>query len=116
MKAGYKYGKSECPVCGKFVADNWYIRHLKEKHPVKIRTRILSEVKMGDIIDLQDRPQIERIVVGAIKSAINEHGPITIYNCSSAAKRIVGQLKEYAKQKRENLPVEKLCEQRIIEV
>jgi len=33
MEQGYKFGKSECPICGKIVADNWYIRHLKKEHP-----------------------------------------------------------------------------------
>jgi len=34
MDKGYKFGKSECSVCGKNVADNWYIRHLKKEHPI----------------------------------------------------------------------------------
>jgi hypothetical protein len=33
---------------------------------------------------------IERGVVGALRSAIHEHGPITLENIGSAARRIVG--------------------------
>jgi len=35
MMAGYKYKKVACPVCGKPVAENWCIRHLKKYHPVR---------------------------------------------------------------------------------
>ncbi len=33
MKKGYKYLRSRCKHCGDMIADNWYIRHLKEHHP-----------------------------------------------------------------------------------
>jgi hypothetical protein len=36
---------------------------------------------------------IERAVVGALRSAIRDHGPITPEQIGSAAKRIVGNLK-----------------------
>ena len=35
------------------------------------------------------RSQFERIVAGAIKCAIDAHGPVTVENRSSAAKRVV---------------------------
>lgn len=34
MDKGYKFGTSICPDCGEEVADNWYVRHRKKKHPV----------------------------------------------------------------------------------
>jgi hypothetical protein len=36
---------------------------------------------------------IERAVVGALRAAIRDHGPITPEHIGSAAKRIVGNLK-----------------------
>jgi hypothetical protein len=36
------------------------------------------------------RNDLERMVAGALKSAIDAHGPITRTNLSSAAKRVVG--------------------------
>jgi hypothetical protein len=36
---------------------------------------------------------LERSVVGALRSAIKDHGPITADNLPSAAKRIIGNLK-----------------------
>ena len=35
---------------------------------------------------------LERIVAGALRAAIHDHGPITLQTLGSAAKRIVGQL------------------------
>jgi hypothetical protein len=35
---------------------------------------------------------LERIVAGALRAAIHDHGPITLDQIGSAAKRIVGQL------------------------
>ena len=34
MKAGYKFPVETCPECGKLVARNWMIRHLKKEHPL----------------------------------------------------------------------------------
>lgn len=39
------------------------------------------------------RSQLERQVCGALKQAIDAHGPITRENVSSAAKRVVSMLK-----------------------
>ena len=39
------------------------------------------------------RSEMEKQVVGALKSAIAAHGPITEENVSSAAKRVIGVLK-----------------------
>ena len=33
MKRGYKFKTMTCHVCGKRIAENWYLRHLKESHP-----------------------------------------------------------------------------------
>lgn len=48
--------------------------------------------------------RIERVIVGALKSAIDAHGPITLELIGSAAKRIVGQL-EASRQTRVPIPV-----------
>jgi len=29
MKKGYKYPRDACPHCGKMVADNWWVRHMR---------------------------------------------------------------------------------------
>lgn len=39
------------------------------------------------------REAIERAVVGALRSAINDHGPITADKITSAAKRVIGNLR-----------------------
>lgn len=47
-------------------------------------------------LSLQDRTSLERVVNGALRSAIDTHGPINRHNYSSASKRIIGALKSYA--------------------
>jgi hypothetical protein len=42
---------------------------------------------------VDERPGIERAVVGALRAAIRDHGPITPEHIGSAAKRVVGNLK-----------------------
>lgn len=42
-----------------------------------------------------DRSGFEKAIVGALKSAIDAHGPITKENVSSAAKRIVSVAKQW---------------------
>jgi hypothetical protein len=44
---------------------------------------------------------LERSVVGALRSAIKDHGPITAEDVPSAAKRIVGNLKNAKVRTRE---------------
>lgn len=39
------------------------------------------------------REAIERAVIGALRSAINDHGPISADKITSAAKRIIGNLR-----------------------
>lgn len=41
-----------------------------------------------------DRRQLERLLAGAMKSCIDAHGPITRDHTSSAAKRMIGLLKQ----------------------
>lgn len=47
--------------------------------------------KLGYIARMGE-PDIQRIVNGCIKSAIDAHGPITTANYGSASKRIAAQL------------------------
>lgn len=50
-----------------------------------------------DIIDLSRRGQLERKVVGAIRDAIFSHGALTRTTAPSAAKRVIGAIKDYNK-------------------
>lgn len=49
-------------------------------------------------LDFKHRQKIEKIINGALQSAIDAHGPITNKNKNSATKRIYGQLKAEAKK------------------
>ena len=50
---------------------------------------------------MKDRPQMEKLIAGAIKSTIIAHGPITKEHASSVAKRVIGQVKGYLKDKKQ---------------
>lgn len=54
-----------------------------------------------NLLDLQDRSLIERRLVGAIRSAIHAHGPITPETAPSAAKRACAALKQIAREQRQ---------------
>lgn len=51
-------------------------------------------------IDLSNRGLLERQIVGAIRDAINAHGPINRNNANSAAKRVIGCIKTYNRKVR----------------
>ena len=53
-----------------------------------------SAVQNSHMIDLviEDRECARRAIMGGLKDAINQHGPIEESNISSAVKRIYGQL------------------------
>ena len=44
-----------------------------------------------------DSDALLRVVTGALRACINDHGPITAEHIGSAAKRIVGSLKNVGK-------------------
>lgn len=46
---------------------------------------------------------LEREIAGALKQTIDAHGPITIENRSSAAKRIASAIREAIKRERDAL-------------
>jgi hypothetical protein len=48
-------------------------------------------------VNISERSAVERSICGALKASIHNHGPITKENISSAAKRVIGQLKCYRK-------------------
>lgn len=50
--------------------------------------------------DLSQRGHLERQVVGAIRDAINAHGPIVNGNAHSAAKRVIGAIKTFNRKVR----------------
>jgi hypothetical protein len=45
---------------------------------------------------LTDEEVLERAIVGALRSAIHDHGPITPEDVGSAAKRVIGNLRNVA--------------------
>ena len=72
---------------------------LRAKNPKPERLLDVFEQYEGDNIDLinklkkKKRPVLNKIN-GAIKQSINAHGPITMSNFGSAAKRVYGSLLE----------------------
>ena len=46
-------------------------------------------------IDLTQRGSLERAIVGALRNAIEAHGPITRETAPSAAKRVIYTIKQY---------------------
>lgn len=50
-----------------------------------------------DHIDLNQRGSLERHIVGALKMAIDAHGPITRENASSAGHRVISAIKQFNK-------------------
>lgn len=49
--------------------------------------------RLRDETPRPSREAIERAVIGGLKSAIHDHGPVTLDQLTSATKRIVGQLR-----------------------
>ncbi len=47
---------------------------------------------------MADRSTVEKRLVGALRSAINDHGPITAENVSSAAKRVYAAIKQLRRE------------------
>lgn len=43
----------------------------------------------------EQRGTLERKIVGALRNAIDAHGPITLSNANSAAKRVIGAIKDH---------------------
>lgn len=54
--------------------------------PVKKKAPRIPD--MGLKLELGNRPQVERVIAGALKDCIHSHGPITGYWVGSAAKRV----------------------------
>jgi hypothetical protein len=52
--------------------------------------------------DLNQRAALERLICGALRSAVDAHGPITKETAPSAAKRVIGALKQHNRTTREN--------------
>lgn len=53
----------------------------------------MSDPVLGEFPN--DRPQTERLIVGALRDCIHAHGPITEAWLGSAAKRVIGALKTH---------------------
>ncbi len=57
---------------------------------------------ISEVVDLNQRGSLERKIVGALKMAIDAHGPITLDNVSSAAHRVINIIKEHNRVLRKN--------------
>ena len=51
-----------------------------------------------EAIDLNDRGSMERKITGALRASIAAHGNITVSNAPSAAKRVIGAIKQHNQQ------------------
>lgn len=49
-------------------------------------------------IDLNRRPRLEKLIVGALRDCINQHGPVTKETAPSAAKRVIAAIKQFNKE------------------
>ena len=54
-----------------------------------------------NMLSLEDRSLVERTIASALKCTIDSHGPITVGNRASAAKRIYSMLKCLARSNRQ---------------
>jgi hypothetical protein len=65
----------------------------------KRRKRKVNDRRRAAIDDwrARGRDALERAVIGALRSAIHHHGPITMEWIGSAAKRVVGNLTNAAR-------------------
>lgn len=52
-------------------------------------------------IDLSESGTLERRIAGALKSAIQAHGPITVELVESALKRVIGAIKDHNNRRKE---------------
>lgn len=55
----------------------------------------------GEVFDLSRRGSFERMIAGALKDSIQQHGPITKGNVSSAAKRVIHAVKQWNRKVKE---------------
>ena len=68
-----------------------------------IQIGIIGRIRLAsNTLSIENRSLIEGAIAGALKSSINAHGPITLANRSSAAKRVYCLLKQLARQQRES--------------
>lgn len=65
---------------------------------VRLRQNAEALLRLYSGYDLPET-QFNKIVCGALKSSINDHGPVTTNLIGSAAKRVVGEIKSYLKGK-----------------
>jgi len=55
---------------------------------------------LAEEIDISLRGSFEREIAGSLKDAIQAHGPITAQNVCSAAKRVIGSIKNFNRKTR----------------
>jgi hypothetical protein len=62
----------------------------------KLIRRLIEQLRRERSMPKEEREALERSVIGALRSAIHDHGPITAGTIGSAAKRVVGNLRNRA--------------------
>jgi len=77
---------------------SWSPDYDSKKPPTK-----LSELDAStcSAIDVTKRGSLEKALCGALRQSINAHGDITYGNAPSAAKRLIGAIKQWNKQQNE---------------
>lgn len=61
----------------------------------------LGALRLDGTVDLEDRSKLERVIGGALRSAIKDHGPLEVGQIPSATKRIIGALKTHNRTSKE---------------
>lgn len=79
--------------------------HERDKYKEALAEAITNPLKLdcisNNILEWFDlRSDVEKQIVGALTSAVDDHGPITRINTTSASKRIYAHLKGYRKRYR----------------
>jgi hypothetical protein len=55
MQKGYEYPRTKCLICGDMIADNWYVRHMREEHTLHYcETVNVQEVDMSSVTPRPD--------------------------------------------------------------
>lgn len=72
------------------------------RHP--LMPLLIAEAELRELIwdfgEVTVRGSLERAVTGAIRDCVNAHGPITKQMAPSAAKRVVGAIRDFNRRQR----------------
>jgi transcriptional regulator with XRE-family HTH domain len=95
FRDGKAAGLATPPPPGRVYAEAWVMPETVTAALAEASRREMDvELVLGEWADRPrpDLESLERVVIGALRSAIHDHGPITPEWIGSAAKRILGQL------------------------